>query len=110
MQDLTDILEAQELRAQSLLPPGRTLAGEYLRLLSYIGELNRQVVRGTELRIAAEKRAGQKNVNALEERIEAYEEALAIALAAADMSDNDGPWHVLAADASPAARELLGLE
>lgn len=104
MQDLTDILEAQELRAQSLLPPGRTLAGEYLRLLSYIGELNRQVVRGTELRIAAEKRAGQKNVNALEERIEAYEEALAIALR--DYPELDGSYE----NASPAARELLGIE
>ncbi len=98
-------LEAQELRAQALVPPGRTLAGEYLRLLSYIGELNRQVVRGTELRIAAEQRAGKRNVNALEERIEAYEEALAVALRCL----NTDPDPADPESISPAARELLGL-
>lgn len=61
---------AELARALALLPPGRTLAGEYLRLCSYIGELQRQVVRGTELRIAAEQRAGKRNVGRLEERIE----------------------------------------
>ncbi len=60
------------------VPPGRTLAGEYLRLLSYIGELNRQVVRGMQLRIEAEQRAGRRNVGKLEDQITQQENVIAV--------------------------------
>ncbi len=101
--------EAQLLAAIDQVPPGRNLAGEYIRLRSYIRELQEQVTRSIELRIVAEQRAGKKNVHALEERIEAYEEALAVALAAGDVGRSFLEKVALENEASPAARELLGL-
>lgn len=67
-----DKLQLTEALGQ--LPPGRTLAAEYLKQRRVIEEQQKQIVRAIELRIEADKRAGRKNVYALEVRIQELEQ------------------------------------
>lgn len=62
---------AEVLSALMRVPPGCTLAGEYLRQRRVIEEQQAQIVRAIELRVVADQRAGKRNVRALEERIDA---------------------------------------
>lgn len=68
------ISKLQLKAALEQLPPGRTLAAEYLRQRRVIEEQQKQIVRAIELRIAADKRAGRRNVYALEVRIQELEQ------------------------------------
>lgn len=55
-------------RAQALLPPGRTVEGEYLRLSHYVQELGQQLSRAIKLAADERDRASERNVAALEDR------------------------------------------
>lgn len=65
--------EADITRALEQVPPGRSLANEYVRQRDQIRELQRQTQRAVELRLAADQRAGKRNVAKLEEQIRSLE-------------------------------------
>lgn len=89
-------------RAQALLPPGRTIEGEYLRLHGYVKELGEQLARAINAAVEARDLASERNVFGLLERageLDTQREILIAALHAA-------PWGSCRA-LSVAVREAL---
>jgi len=78
----------QHDRALAMLPPGRSLAAEYLRLHAACTAQSAQLVRAIELRVQADQRAGKRNVARLEQVIKEQAEVIEIACAVASRA----PW------------------